>query len=163
MFREIFRKEVSRVESIDDLQNDRARAIAYQYKLDIREILPRYLELTKEVMANGGQIEIDIDNSNTPLNVHEAYKRKLACGAVLSYELTQRDALQFPVVEQPRIINVGEEAFLATARIKGNFHRTAPVEVYEQIGKYYEQVIGLLNRHQGANLDRMLGGKTPAR
>jgi hypothetical protein len=157
MLKKLFGKDIPRIESLDDLQDERARVIADKYGLDVREILPRYLELTKEVMANGGQIEIDVEDPNTPINVHDGYRRKIACGAVINYELATRDAVKFPVAEEPAVIGVGQEAFLMSVKVKGNIHRTAPVQVYEQIGQYYEQVIGLLNRHQGANLDRMLG------
>jgi hypothetical protein len=157
MFGKIFGKDAPKVESLEDLQDDRARAIAQRQDLDVREILPRYLELQKEVMANGGQIEIDVDDPNTPLNVHDTYIRKLSCGAVLSYELSQRSAVKFPVAERAGLVGVGEDAVLASLKVKGVIQRTAPVQVYEQIGQVYEQVMQTLSAHQQSNLDRMLG------
>jgi hypothetical protein len=156
MFRKLFERNISKVESLEDLRDERARRIASGHNLDVKEILPRYLELTKEVLTNGGQIEINMDNPTTPINVHEEYKRKVACGAVISYELTTREAIQFPVAEKSAVLDVGQEAFLMSVKLKGNIHRTAPVLVYEQIGKYYEQIISMLNQHQGANLAKML-------
>ena len=152
----MFKRNIPKIESLNDLQDERARRIASQNELDVREILPRYLELTKELITKNGQIEIDTDNPNTPLNVHEGYRRKLACGAVISYELTARVSIKFPVAEKHAVINVGPEAFLKSVRLKGNIHRSAPVQVYEQVGQYYEQLMDVLDRHQGANLDRLL-------
>jgi hypothetical protein len=44
-----------------------------------------------------------------------------------------------------------------SVKLRGNIHRTAPVQTYEQLGQYYEEAIGLLNRYQEGNLGRMLG------
>jgi hypothetical protein len=75
MFKILFGKDSLKIESLEDLQDERARGIAIQNSLDVREILPRYLELTKEVLASGGQIEIDMNNPTTPLNVPEGYRK----------------------------------------------------------------------------------------
>ncbi|MFH1586080.1 MAG: hypothetical protein ABIB79_04895 [archaeon] len=106
-------------------------------------------------MANNGQIEVDMNNPTTSLNVHEAYRRKVACGAVLSYELVTRESLKFPVLEEPAIIGIGEEAFLMSVKVKGRVDRTAPVHTYEQIGNYYEKVIGVLDKHQSSSLNNL--------
>ena len=149
---------VPKIKSLDDLQNERARAIAKQYGLDVREILPQYLELTKEVMANGGKLEIDLNNPNLPLNIHQRYRRAVACGAVLGYELTSRKSMKFPVAEEPAVIGIGEEAFLAAVKVKGNIHRTTYPETYQQLGEFYEKVMEILDKHQEANLEKVLEG-----
>jgi len=152
----MFRKNVPKVESLDDLKDARAKSIAHQHELDVREILPRYLELRRELMENGGEIEIDMDNLSTPLDIHSTYRRKLACGAVLSYELTQREALNFPVAEESAVIGIEQNAFLLSVQLKGRIYRIAPIEVYEQIGQYYEEAIDLWSKHQTASLNKVL-------
>ncbi|MFH1585360.1 MAG: hypothetical protein ABIB79_01165 [archaeon] len=44
MLRKLFEKDAPKVESLNDLQDERARRIANEHSLDIREILPRYLD-----------------------------------------------------------------------------------------------------------------------
>jgi len=149
----------NRISSIDDLVDSRARGIADRYKLDVKEILPLYLELAKEVSTNGGKIEIDTEDPQTPVNVHEGYKRKVASGAVISYELTKINSVQFPIAEKPVLLHVGEEAILAAIQLKGNLVRAASIEVYEQLGSYYEQVLTLLEKHQTYSTSRIIDVK----
>ncbi len=156
MFRGLFGKQVQKVNSLEDLQDERAVRIVRNRELDIIEILPRYLDLAKELEDNRGKLKIDMGDSNTPLNVHNRYIKNLACGAVISYEFTKRAALKFPVSEEAVVIGVDEEFILAALKINGDVYRTAPVQLYEQLGAYYEEVISLLEQHQERSVRKII-------
>ncbi len=143
------------IRSIDDLHDTRARRIAKKYGIDAREILPGYLELMGELIASGGQIAIDTANPETPLNVHATYMRKLACGVVLSYELSRRDEIQLPVSETPAVISASGNTFLAGLSLKGLVTRATSAEAYDALGQQYERLIELLDNYQKQFFDSL--------
>lgn len=139
-------KDIPKIEHFLDFKDGRALDIARKYELDIREILPIYLRLVKEITKGGGQIEIDPRDDNIV--------KRLACGTVISYELTKREAFKLPIIEITEILNdnidkfskeYGEEIII-TKHINGIIKRYSPISIYETYGKYYEKIICLLDR-----------------
>jgi len=145
-------ENVPQIVTLDDLQDYRARAIAHRHELGVMEILPGYLELAGEVRANGGYTKVSIGGPNAPLDIPAGLIRKLACGAILSYEITKRPAIQFPIAK--RLVVVGQEVLLL--ELSGSFNRTDPVDVYARKGQCYEQLISVLCEHQREHIDRLL-------
>lgn len=136
-------KDPDKINSLDDLKDERARELAKEHGLNIKEILPQYSELIKEIMVNNGKIGIPNDSRNSS-DVYDKYKKKLACGAVISYELTKRNIVKFPYTKKGDEIKVCEEDFKATKNIIGSLQRTEPIETYENIGEYYECMIRVM-------------------
>jgi len=156
MFKNLFQEEVQRIKSSKDLQDGRARRIAEEYGLDMRKILPSYLELTKEAAANDGKVNIDLGNPITSVDICKKYIKKAACVAVVGYELTVRESVQFPVTRKLEEIGVGREAFLTSIKLQGNICRVAPVQVYEELGLNYEKAIEILEGYPQGSLDKIL-------
>jgi len=112
-------KKPHRIESISDFADPRAKAIATAHDLSPSEIFPAYRDLEAQIQAGNGEIEVDL---MVPQN---ETARKLACGAIVCYELASREAVQF-----------SDDGRIATIR------RSVPAKVYASLGRYYE---GLAN------------------
>ena len=120
------------INSIDDLRDERGKNIAKQYKLDVKEILPRYSKLQREF--ENKNLEIELSKDNISLNVFDKGEliKNLACGAIICYELTQRESVRFP--------NKNFGIF----GLRGKFNRDRSVESYETFGDYCADIIDIL-------------------
>jgi hypothetical protein len=141
-------KNIPEIKSLDDLVDERAKTIAKEYKLDVKEIVPNYWEL-KSIIEHKlfNKINLDPDDPDVPLTIYDFYKRIFACGLVIVYEFTKRKRLIFPISEKPTglvFIN-NNTLILRTSKGKDVLYGKASVQAYEQLGKYYQKIINNLD------------------
>lgn len=117
------------VRSLDDLKDERSRNIFRTYGLDMGDIAPFYRQMLErpEIDVPSGVID-----SQSPLI------KKLACVAIVSYELVHRKVVSFPA---------GRKSYLGglfSREIVGTTVRTASAPVYEAQGKFCSGILHML-------------------
>jgi len=92
------------ITTLDDLTDSRAQRIAKQYQLNPTEIFPLCTELNFSVTESEGKLLIrDVTEDDVA-----KYEKMLASAAVLGYELSQQQSVQFPAPEKrPRFSGLG--------------------------------------------------------
>jgi hypothetical protein len=139
--------KIKKLENIGDLEDERARALAKRFQVGASEIWPTYVNFLNRAKDNKGDIFIDTNDPNILLNVHQTHQKELACGAIISYEFTKADAIEFP----------GHTHVFLRVPVQ-HIPTETHEEFYGGIAKKYEEIIALLERHRIHFLEKMLGG-----
>lgn len=95
------------IRSIDDLTDERSKELARSFGISITEVRKVYAEYLKEMTENL-VTELNSDGPESAGLVRPCYARKLACAAILCYELSKQDKLPFVEGEQVRVISALE-------------------------------------------------------
>jgi hypothetical protein len=129
------------INSTDDLNHPRAREIAQRLGIRANEILPLYLQLEEEVIRCGGELNLDLEDPDLR-DIEKSPVRKIACGAIICYELSLEDVLKFPTANA---MCIAENLMIIIARMKGVITPAIDSSGYINIAEAYMTLIGSIS------------------
>ena len=125
------------VSSIDQLVDERARAIASEAGLDIDAILPLCSQVNLEINLNNRHLSKPVADDDKD-GVFFRYKVLLASAAVLSYELSRVVSVSFPKPSSPQGTMVGQPLLTVLKRQSWQATRVGSAQQYEVMGRIFE-------------------------
>lgn len=133
----------SKIVCCEDFRDARARRVFRKHGLHVVEIIPRYQGLVNKTLAQEGFSSED--------------STALACGAVLYYELAEREEFYLPVAKVVSVYCSGNSFFLRPVSLFARFIRgETPAAVFEETAIHYERIIFELAQKQGFCAARVL-------
>ncbi len=135
MFDFLKRKGPDYISSIDGLVDVDARRLAQQHALSVSEIYPLCTRLNTEVSAGGKQIHI---HHGVDAAVVDRYIRMAAAAAVVSYELSSRESVQFPKPARAEVADVPRALLKKLGNVQWRATRMGAPTNYHLMGNLYE-------------------------
>jgi hypothetical protein len=127
----------------NNLEDSRAKCIAESEELHFGRMFPKYLQVTFDLMIKyQGNIENYVNFQKDFLDGKES----LACGAVVNYELTKKQNIQF-YIDESIIKNRMEQKYFESAKnARGKWGRgkNEPIENYERAAEEYLRGLNLI-------------------
>jgi len=125
------------ISSIDQLLDHRAKHIATQEGLHVDAIYPLCKKITVEIDEHENHLTIPLSDTDKD-EVLSQYRLQLAAAAVLSYELTKRLSISFPIPSSDQVKQVPIEILFDLKNKSWRTIRLGHPNYYDMMGRIYD-------------------------